>query len=149
MCITSILGCLDPQFDVIVIGSGIGGLVTAALLAKAGKKVLVLEQHYVAGGFTHTFTYSDRMADQAFTDDVSDETKIKNGSSSSFSSSSFAFQDDLFHRFTNKHLSTMFCNHRNDFSCKNGATCVGIIASVHVMRHHTYSYSYSYSGMFE
>ena len=31
--------------DAIVIGSGIGGLTTAALLAKVGKKVLVLEQH--------------------------------------------------------------------------------------------------------
>jgi all-trans-retinol 13,14-reductase len=39
-----------------VIGSGIGGLSVAALLAKhAGKRVLVLERHYVAGGFTHTF----------------------------------------------------------------------------------------------
>lgn len=43
-------------YDAIVIGSGIGGLATAALLAKhAGKKVLVLERHYVAGGFTHSF----------------------------------------------------------------------------------------------
>ncbi len=42
-------------FDAIVIGSGIGGLATAALLAKSGKAVLVLERHYVAGGFTHTF----------------------------------------------------------------------------------------------
>ncbi len=31
--------------DAIVIGSGIGGLTTAALLAKVGRKVLVLEQH--------------------------------------------------------------------------------------------------------
>lgn len=44
----------DP-FDAIIIGSGIGGLAAAALLAKEGRKVLVLEQHYVAGGFTHTF----------------------------------------------------------------------------------------------
>lgn len=44
------------KYDVIVIGSGIGGLATAALLAKhAGKRVLVLERHYTAGGFTHTF----------------------------------------------------------------------------------------------
>jgi len=44
--------------DVIVIGSGIGGLTTASLLAKTGKKVLVLEQHYIAGGTTHSFEMS-------------------------------------------------------------------------------------------
>ena len=32
-----------------------GGLTTAVFLAKAGKRVLVLEKHYVPGGFTHTF----------------------------------------------------------------------------------------------
>lgn len=32
-----------------------GGMTAAALLAKTGKRVLVLEQHYVPGGFTHTF----------------------------------------------------------------------------------------------
>lgn len=42
-------------WDAIVIGSGMGGMTTAALLAKLGKKVLVLEQHYVPGGFTHAF----------------------------------------------------------------------------------------------
>lgn len=43
-------------YDAIVIGSGIGGLTTAALLARhSGKRVLVLERHYTAGGFTHTF----------------------------------------------------------------------------------------------
>lgn len=39
----------------VIIGSGIGGLSTAVFLAKAGKKVVVLEQHYTPGGFTHNF----------------------------------------------------------------------------------------------
>ena len=39
-----------------VIGSGIGGLGAAAMLARRrGMRVLVLERHYTAGGFTHTF----------------------------------------------------------------------------------------------
>ncbi|XP_036445256.1 all-trans-retinol 13,14-reductase-like [Colossoma macropomum] len=46
-----------PQnLDAIVIGSGVGGLGIAVLLAKVGKKVLVLEQHDRAGGCCHTFT---------------------------------------------------------------------------------------------
>lgn len=43
------------DYDAIIIGSGAGGLSTAAFLAKAGKKVLVLERHYTAGGFTQTY----------------------------------------------------------------------------------------------
>ena len=46
---------LEDNYDVIVIGSGMGSLTAAALLSKEGKKVLVLERHYVAGGFTHVF----------------------------------------------------------------------------------------------
>ena len=46
---------LAKNYDAIVIGSGMGGLTTAACLSKMGKKVLVLEQHYTAGGFTHSY----------------------------------------------------------------------------------------------
>ncbi len=46
---------VPDNLDAIVIGSGIGGLTTAVLLAKVGKKVLVLEQHDQAGGCCHTF----------------------------------------------------------------------------------------------
>ncbi len=48
-------GRAQARYDVIVIGSGIGGLANAALLSKLGKKVCVLEQHYTAGGFTHSY----------------------------------------------------------------------------------------------
>lgn len=42
-------------YDAVIIGSGMGGMTCAALLAKEGKRVLVLEKHYTAGGFTHAF----------------------------------------------------------------------------------------------
>jgi all-trans-retinol 13,14-reductase len=48
---------LAEEYDAIVIGSGVGGLCAAALLAKhAASRVLVLERHYTAGGFTHVFS---------------------------------------------------------------------------------------------
>ena len=44
-------------YDVIVIGSGIGGLTVASLMAQMRKKrVLVLERHFKLGGFTHEFS---------------------------------------------------------------------------------------------
>ena len=46
---------LNGPYDALVIGSGIGGLTTAALLAEVGWRVAVLEQHYTAGGATHSY----------------------------------------------------------------------------------------------
>ena len=45
----------DGPWDAIVIGTGIGGMTTAAILAKVGRRVLVLEQHTIPGGFTQMF----------------------------------------------------------------------------------------------
>ena len=42
--------------DVIVIGSGIGGLVAGALLARYGKSVIVCESHTIPGGAVHSFS---------------------------------------------------------------------------------------------
>ncbi|HEB90800.1 MAG TPA: NAD(P)/FAD-dependent oxidoreductase, partial [Deltaproteobacteria bacterium] len=43
------------QWDAIVVGSGLGGLVAAAYLCASGKRTLVLEAHYVAGGNSQVF----------------------------------------------------------------------------------------------
>lgn len=50
--------------DYVIVGSGLGGLTSAALLSRAGFECVVLEQHDVAGGSTHTFT------EKGFTFDV-------------------------------------------------------------------------------
>ena len=45
----------SAHYDYAIIGMGIGGLTLAALLAQAGKKVIIFEQHDVPGGYGHTF----------------------------------------------------------------------------------------------
>ena len=46
----------DDEYDIVVIGSGIGGLCCASLLSKKGYKVLVLEHHYQVGGYYGSFS---------------------------------------------------------------------------------------------
>jgi len=46
----------SPTWDAIVVGSGMGGMTSAAALAKMGHKVLLLEQYKTLGGLTHSFS---------------------------------------------------------------------------------------------
>jgi phytoene dehydrogenase-like protein len=56
------------SWDAIVIGSGLGGLCAAAYLCGAGKRTLVLEAHYVAGGNSQVFRR--RIGDRSYEFDV-------------------------------------------------------------------------------
>jgi phytoene desaturase len=53
------------QVDAVVIGSGIGGLVCANLLAEGGMKVLLIERHSMLGGFCSTFRRKGFIFDAA------------------------------------------------------------------------------------
>jgi all-trans-retinol 13,14-reductase len=45
----------ETEFDAVIIGAGLGGLSCAAAFARQGFRPLVLEQHYVPGGYASTF----------------------------------------------------------------------------------------------
>ena len=47
----------ENSFDAVVIGSGLGGLTAAALLAKAGRKVCVIERNHSVGGAASAFKH--------------------------------------------------------------------------------------------
>ncbi|MEO8403291.1 MAG: FAD-dependent oxidoreductase [Chitinophagaceae bacterium] len=49
------------QFNTIIIGGGLGGLTAGAALSKMGKKVLLLEQHYIPGGCATAFKRKDYL----------------------------------------------------------------------------------------
>jgi len=41
----------EDEYDVIIVGTGLGGLTCNSILAKKGYEVLVSEQHYQVGGY--------------------------------------------------------------------------------------------------
>jgi phytoene dehydrogenase-like protein len=56
---------IPSRCDVVVIGSGIGGLTCANYLAKAGAKVVLVERHYRPGGYASSFTKDGYYFDAA------------------------------------------------------------------------------------
>ena len=46
---------MPEKYDVIIIGAGIGGLTAGAILARNGKRVLILEKNPVVGGYAVNF----------------------------------------------------------------------------------------------
>lgn len=55
----------ETRYDAVVVGAGVGGLVCANLLALEGLKVLLVEQHYMVGGYTSTFRRAGYTFDAA------------------------------------------------------------------------------------
>ncbi len=55
----------EARYDAVVIGAGIGGLVCANLLAEAGARTLLVESHYMVGGYCSTFRRKGYVFDAA------------------------------------------------------------------------------------
>ncbi len=55
----------DDEYDVIVVGCGLGGISAAALLAKAGRRVLAVERQDGVGGCAHAFRRGEYRFDPA------------------------------------------------------------------------------------
>lgn len=55
----------DASYDAVIIGAGVGGLVCANLLAREGLRVLLVEQHYMVGGYCSTFRRAGYTFDAA------------------------------------------------------------------------------------
>src|SRR5436853_6901280 len=55
----------EHAYDAVIIGAGIGGLICSNLLAREGLRVLLIEQHYMVGGYCSTFRHKGYTFDAA------------------------------------------------------------------------------------
>lgn len=55
----------DASYDAVVVGAGVGGLVCANLLVREGLRVLLVEQHYMVGGYCSSFRRAGYTFDAA------------------------------------------------------------------------------------
>ena len=55
----------NGNYDAVIIGAGVGGLVCGCYLAKAGMKVLIVEQHFKTGGYCTSFKRKNFSFDAA------------------------------------------------------------------------------------
>ncbi len=58
-------GASSDCYDAVVVGTGLGGLTAAAILARSGKKVLAVERHDRVGGYAHAFRRGPYLFDAA------------------------------------------------------------------------------------
>ncbi len=54
---------MADQYDVIVIGAGLGGLTAAALIARSGRKTLLVERNESVGGAASTYRFGDLVVE--------------------------------------------------------------------------------------
>lgn len=54
---------MDENYDIAIIGAGLGGLLCGAILAKEGKKVILIEQNNQLGGCLQTFAFQKKVFD--------------------------------------------------------------------------------------
>src|ERR1700739_1441793 len=57
---------MTQQFDAVIVGAGFTGLTSALALARAGKKVVVLDADTTPGGLAGTFEFKDGVTIEKF-----------------------------------------------------------------------------------
>jgi phytoene dehydrogenase-like protein len=68
---------MDSQYDVVIIGAGLGGLTAATQLAQAGCKTLLIERNYSVGGAASTYKSGDLVIEASLHETASPEDPLE------------------------------------------------------------------------